>query len=128
MAALLGGNLGTVFTFQLTGIATEAYGWRVVFYGEAVVVLFITVLWIVLVAKTPQSHRFISVKEMEYIGKSLGSSVSKEKVTQHEHLFYQQIRANQKISVFFFLLAENTSIRENIQINSIYFTSHFTLW
>lgn len=80
VAALLGGNLGTVFTFQLTGIATELYGWRTVFYAEAALVLVITVLWVILVAKTPHSHPFISTKEIEYIEKSLGSTVSKEKV------------------------------------------------
>lgn len=26
VAALLGGNLGTVFTFQLTGVVTDVYG------------------------------------------------------------------------------------------------------
>ncbi|XP_055314153.1 sialin-like isoform X2 [Sitodiplosis mosellana] len=79
VAALLGGNLGTVFTFQLTGIITGLYGWRTVFYGQAVLVLIITILWVALVSGTPRSHHFISEEEVQYIENSLGSTVSKEK-------------------------------------------------
>ncbi|XP_031626879.1 sialin-like [Contarinia nasturtii] len=79
VAALLGGNVGTVFTFQLTPYITELYGWESTFYGEAVLVLITTVLWMLLVSNTPHTHRFISEKEVNYIETSLGSTVSKEK-------------------------------------------------
>lgn len=79
VAALLGGNLGTVFTFQLSGICTEAFGWRMVFYGQAIIVLIITILWITLVAGTPSQHHFITEQEVQYIERSLGSAVSNVK-------------------------------------------------
>lgn len=80
VAALLGGNLGTVVTFQLSGILTPIFGWRMVFYGEAALVLIITILWIVLVANTPSVHSFISTNELQYIENSIGPNLSKEKV------------------------------------------------
>lgn len=80
VAALLGGNLGTVFTFQMSGILTPIVGWRAVFYGEAGLILVVTLLWWALVANRPSEHRFISNNEMQYIEKSLGSGVSKKKV------------------------------------------------
>lgn len=83
VSALLGGNLGTVFTFQLSGILTEIIGWRYVFYGQAILVGIVTVLWMILVSNTPSSHRFISAQELQYIEQSLGTTVSKEKVIRH---------------------------------------------
>lgn len=79
VAALLGGNLGTVFTFQLSGILTPIIGWRQIFYGQAILVGVLTVLWLVFVSNTPSTHRFISSQEIKYIEESLGSSVSKQK-------------------------------------------------
>lgn len=79
VAGLLGGNLGTVVTFQLSGLLTPLVGWRTVFYGEAALILIVTILWIILVANTPNVHRFISAKELQYIEKSL-PNVSKKKV------------------------------------------------
>lgn len=54
-------------------------GWRMVFYGQAAIVLIITILWMVLVSGSPRSHRFITEKEVEYIENSLGTSISKAK-------------------------------------------------
>lgn len=80
VAALLGGNVGTVFTFQFTGFVTESYGWEITFYAQAILILITTILWMIIVSNTPHTHRFISETEVSYIEKSLGSTVSKEKV------------------------------------------------
>ncbi|XP_031626971.1 sialin-like [Contarinia nasturtii] len=79
VAALLGGNVGTVFTFQFSGSVTESYGWEMTFYVEAILILITAILWMLLVSNTPHTHRFISEKEVKYIETSLGSTVSKEK-------------------------------------------------
>lgn len=78
-----GGNLGTVATFQLSGILTPIIGWRMVFYGEAVLILIVTFLWMTLVANRPSEHHFISDKELKHIEHALGASVSKEKASQY---------------------------------------------
>lgn len=82
VATLLGGNLGTVVTFQLSGILTPIIGWRTVFYGEATVILIVTVLWVTLIANRPSEHNFISDKELKHIEQALGASVSKKKVSE----------------------------------------------
>lgn len=82
IATLMGGNLGTVFTFQLSGILTPIIGWRMVFYGEATLILIVTLSWLFLVANRPSEHHFISGKELQYIEESLGGSVSKKRVSQ----------------------------------------------
>lgn len=50
-----------------------------VFYGQAIIILIVTILWMVLVSNSPRSHRFITEREVEYIENSLGAAVSKEK-------------------------------------------------
>lgn len=89
VAALLGGNLGTVFTFQLSGILTPLIGWRMVFYGEAALILIVTILWIVLVTNTPSVHSFISPKELQYIEQSL-PNISKKKVKDFSENFLNE--------------------------------------
>lgn len=75
--------MGTVATFQLSGILTPIIGWRMVFYGEAVLILIVTFSWMTLVANRPSEHHFISDKELKHIEHALGASVSKEKASQY---------------------------------------------
>lgn len=112
VSALLGGNLGTVFTFQLSGILTEIIGWRYVFYGQAILVGIVTVLWIILVSNTPSSHRFISAQELQYIEQSLGTTVSKEKVIRHfqnELFFWFNVKILNKVFLPAYRLFHHTS-------------------
>lgn len=76
-----GGNLGTVATFQMSGLLTPIIGWRMVFYSEAILILIVTFLWMILVANRPSEHHFISDEERNHIEQALGASVSKGKVS-----------------------------------------------
>lgn len=59
-----------------------------VFYGETVIILITTLLWVGLVSGTPRSHHFISEQEVQYIEQSLGTAVSKEKrVPPYQKIF-----------------------------------------
>lgn len=64
-----------------------------VFYGEAVLILIVALLWMTLVANRPSEHYFINDKELQHIEKALGASVSKEKVLPmlHIHIVIDEI-------------------------------------
>lgn len=121
VAALLGGNLGTVFTFQLSGILTETIGWRQLFYNQAILVGIVTVLWLICVSNTPSTHRFISTTELQYIEQSLGTSVSKKKVG-YFHLHFIFVAAFIACS-----FAECSTLLENYKVSTILGFATFTL-
>lgn len=79
ISALLGGLLGTVMTWSSLGVIIENYGWKFGFYVPAVVAFIITILWYIIVADTPADHPRISSHERDFINKSLGDTISKEK-------------------------------------------------
>lgn len=79
ISALLGGLLGTVFTWSSLGIVIENFGWKYGFYIPAVISLILTFLWYMIVADSPEVHPTISKEEREMIQKSLGGSVSTKK-------------------------------------------------
>lgn len=80
VAALMGGNFGTVVTWSLVGILIEGVGWSYAFYVPAAITLVMTIVWYCLVFDTPRDHPRISKEEREYIEKSLGDTFSEEKV------------------------------------------------
>lgn len=80
MAALLGGNLGTVFIWQVSGFIILNYGWESAFYAVAVLVSVVTIAWMYLVTDSPSTHPRISPREVQYIEQSLDGHISKEKV------------------------------------------------
>lgn len=79
-AALLGGALGTVVTWPVAGFLMEYYGWPSVFYSTATFTLFMCCVWYLVVSDTPANHPRITDAEREYIEKSLGNVLSKEKL------------------------------------------------
>ncbi|XP_055695674.1 sialin-like [Lutzomyia longipalpis] len=79
IAALLGGTFGTVVTWPLMGVVIENLGWKFGFYIPAFLNGVIGIMWYFIVSNDPQSHTWISQPEKEFIEKSLGSAVSKEK-------------------------------------------------
>ena len=79
ISALLGGLLGTVFTWSTLGIVIETFGWKYGFYIPAVIALILTFLWYMIVADSPEVHPTITKVERELIQKSLGGSVSTKK-------------------------------------------------
>ncbi|XP_060521255.1 sialin isoform X2 [Cylas formicarius] len=66
-----GTALGTVIFMLVSGLIAGAIGWEYVFYIEGGASAIWLVLWIVLIADTPQQQRFITPEEREYIVKSL---------------------------------------------------------
>lgn len=78
VAALLGGALGTVTTWQCAGLIIVTYGWPYVYYSMAMVTLLITLAWAYLVANDPASHPRITDQEMAYIQRSQGDAVARK--------------------------------------------------
>ncbi|KAG5678425.1 hypothetical protein PVAND_008099 [Polypedilum vanderplanki] len=79
VSALLGGLAGTVVTWSMLGFIIENFGWKYGFYVPAVFAIFITFLWFLLVANSPEDHPRITKEERDYIHKQLGDTISKEK-------------------------------------------------
>lgn len=77
---VLGGTLGTVFTWPVAGWLMERFGWVYAFYVPAIFTFFVTALWFLVVYNTPAEHPRISHKEQTYIEESLGENVSNKKV------------------------------------------------
>lgn len=80
VAALLGGNLGTVVIWQVSGFIIVVFGWAVAFYAVAGLVFLITIAWMYLVTDTPSTHPRINSTEVQYIEQSFAGNISKEKV------------------------------------------------
>lgn len=76
MSALLGGTLGTVVTWPLTGFIIEKFGWRFGFYVSSAFAMVIALLWFFLVSDAPATHPRITKRERDFIEKSIGSTVS----------------------------------------------------
>uniref|UniRef100_A0A336LRM6 CSON010445 protein n=1 Tax=Culicoides sonorensis TaxID=179676 RepID=A0A336LRM6_CULSO len=79
IASLLGGNFGTVVTWAIVGVIIETLGWIWAFYIPAIFIIFMSFLWLYLVADRPGTHPRISEKEKQFIEDSLGQTVSTEK-------------------------------------------------
>lgn len=76
VSALLGGTLGTVLTWPLTGLIIEKFGWRYGFYVSAVFALLMAFLWFYFVSDSPANHPRITKREKDLIEKSLGSTIT----------------------------------------------------
>lgn len=76
VSALLGGTLGTVLTWPLTGLIIEKFGWRYGFYVSAVFALLMAFLWFYFVSDAPANHPRITKREKDLIEKSLGSTIT----------------------------------------------------
>ncbi|XP_062531601.1 sialin isoform X2 [Bombyx mori] len=79
VSATMGGTLGTVVTWSLTGPLIEKFGWESAFYVPAALTFVWCFFWWYLVADTPSEHPRISVKEKNYILDALGDKVKKSK-------------------------------------------------
>lgn len=80
VGALLGGTLGTVITWPALGAIIEAWGWEWAFFVPGAITVIWSIVWMMLVSDTPESHKSISENEKIYIIKSLGDSINKDKV------------------------------------------------
>ncbi|XP_047535676.1 sialin-like [Vanessa atalanta] len=79
ISALMGGTLGTVVTWSLTGPLLERYGWPSAFYVPAALTFIWCGFWWYLVADTPTEHPRISISERKYILDALGDKIKKSK-------------------------------------------------
>ncbi|RVE43591.1 hypothetical protein evm_011775 [Chilo suppressalis] len=79
VSAMMGGTLGTVVTWSLTGPLMEKFGWASAFYVPAVLTFVWCILWWYLVADAPAEHPRISDAERKYIIEALGDKVKKSK-------------------------------------------------
>lgn len=59
----------------LAGLIAGALGWEQVFYIQGGASAIWLILWVILIADTPQSQRFISEEERQYIMSSLHQEV-----------------------------------------------------
>lgn len=82
-----GSSLGAGLTFPMCGYIIANYGWELVFHVCGIIGCVWYVFWHLLVFDTPAEHPRISNSEKEFIQKSLGRSVSTEKVINFFCLF-----------------------------------------
>ncbi|XP_063365579.1 uncharacterized transporter slc-17.2-like [Cydia amplana] len=80
VSALLGGAIGTVVTWSLTGPLIENFGWDYAFYIPGAIAFVWCVTWWALVYDSPVQHPRISDKEKKYILEAIG-----DKVQQNSH-------------------------------------------
>lgn len=80
VSAMMGGTLGTVVTWSLTGPLMDKFGWASAFHVPGVLTLIWCGFWWYLVADTPEDHPRITEAEKKYILEALGDNVKKSKV------------------------------------------------
>ncbi|XP_034834570.1 sialin-like [Maniola hyperantus] len=79
ISAMMGGTLGTVATWSLTGPLLDKFGWASAFYVPAGLTFIWCGFWWYLVADTPSDHPRISIAERKYIIDALGDKVKNSK-------------------------------------------------
>ncbi|CAH1399061.1 unnamed protein product [Nezara viridula] len=77
-AIVLGGvHFGTIVSFATSGVlGTKFGGWPTVFYFSGSLGVIWVIMWAMIGAESPNSCRYISVKERDYIVEELSSSTS----------------------------------------------------
>lgn len=75
VSGLLGGAIGTVVTWSLTGPLIENFGWDYAFYVPGIIAIVWCVFWWFLVYDSPVQHPRISETEKQYILEALGDKV-----------------------------------------------------
>ncbi|KAM3965666.1 sialin isoform 1-T1 [Aphomia sociella] len=75
VSALLGGAIGTVVTWSLTGPLIETFGWDYAFYVPGTIAVFWCFVWWFLVYDSPVQHPRITDSEKKYILDAIGDKV-----------------------------------------------------
>lgn len=75
VSALLGGAIGTVVTWSLTGPVIETFGWDWAFYVPGIIAIVWCAFWWFLVYDSPVQHPRISDEEKQYILEAIGDKV-----------------------------------------------------
>ncbi|CAK1586918.1 unnamed protein product [Parnassius mnemosyne] len=76
VSALLGGAIGTVVTWSLTGPVIENFGWDYAFYIPGIISLVWCAFWWFIVYDSPVKHPRISDNEKKYILDAIGDKVN----------------------------------------------------
>ncbi|CAB3253310.1 unnamed protein product [Arctia plantaginis] len=79
VSSLLGGAIGTVVTWSLTGPLIENFGWDYAFYVPGAITLVWCLFWLYLVHDSPVQHPRISDSEKKYILEAIGDKVQQSK-------------------------------------------------
>ncbi|CAF4930865.1 unnamed protein product [Pieris macdunnoughi] len=82
VSALLGGAIGTVVTWSLTGPLIETFGWDFAFYVPGIIAALWCVAWWFLVYDSPVLHPRISEAEKAYILEAIGDKVHSDSTTK----------------------------------------------
>ncbi|CAH1116345.1 unnamed protein product [Phaedon cochleariae] len=80
VAGMMGNTLSTCITFPLVGAVTAAWGWDWGFHVLSIQILVFCVIFFFVASDTPDSHKFISQEEKDFIREAQGASVSKKKM------------------------------------------------
>ncbi|KAG5892098.1 hypothetical protein JTB14_008069 [Gonioctena quinquepunctata] len=75
--ALSGNYIGTVVSMPLCSLLASNFGWETIFYCFGCVGLLWSLIWMVVVAESPEKDSRISASELKYITESLGRGESK---------------------------------------------------
>ncbi|XP_032519232.1 putative inorganic phosphate cotransporter [Danaus plexippus] len=75
VSALLGGAIGTVVTWSLSGPLIENFGWTYAFYVPGIIAIVWCAAWWFLVYDSPVIHPRISEEEKTYILSAIGDKV-----------------------------------------------------
>lgn len=81
VAAFTGNYVGLVISLPVSGILAAEVGWEWVFYVFGIIGCVWTVLWLVLIRRSPGRDPFISKAERDYIEQSLNKQ-SKDKAVE----------------------------------------------
>lgn len=71
MVASLGGDIGILIGWSLSGWLIETFGWQWAFYASACVGCVFSLVWYLVMADTPANHPRITAAERQYIESSL---------------------------------------------------------
>lgn len=82
VSSLLGGAIGTVVTWSLSGPLIEKFGWSYAFYVPGIIGIVWCVAWWFLVYDSPVQHPRISEEEKAYILLAIGDKVQNSKNTK----------------------------------------------
>lgn len=79
MSSLLGSKLGTALTWPLMGIIINVLDWRWAFYITATLSFVFAIVWLRVVADSPEKHPNITKTEQQFIEESLELLITKKK-------------------------------------------------
>lgn len=79
MSSLLGSKLGTALTWPLMGIIINVLDWRWAFHISATLSFVFAIVWLRIVADSPEKHPNIAKAEQQFIEDSLEALITKKK-------------------------------------------------